>query len=220
MIEEIVPGIVQWDAFRETIGRRVHSTFVLSSGTLIDPMAPDGDDGLDAVAELATPRADRVEQPSSLPGQRSLRQALRLSGALPRSGPLPLHRRASRAGLLLRRAARGRCAGARARVDLRRGDDAAARCRRRRCAGLRRRPHPRRGRSARVHARPAPRRGCRGRAGGAHEEPAADARRGGLRHAAVRARRARLGRRPRAPRRVSRPAAHPDRFEGRTRGGS
>jgi hypothetical protein len=56
MIEEIVPGIVQWDAFRETIGRRVHSTFVLSSGTLIDPMAPDGDGGLDAVAELATPR--------------------------------------------------------------------------------------------------------------------------------------------------------------------
>jgi hypothetical protein len=56
MIEEIVPGIVQWDAFRETIGRRVHSTFVLSSGTLIDPMEPDGDGGLDAVAELATPR--------------------------------------------------------------------------------------------------------------------------------------------------------------------
>jgi hypothetical protein len=56
MIEEIVPGIVQWDAFRETIGRRVHRTFVLSSGTLIDPMAPDGNDGLDAVAELATPR--------------------------------------------------------------------------------------------------------------------------------------------------------------------
>ena len=56
MIQEIVPGIVQWDAFRETIGRRVHSTFVLSSGTLIDPMEPDGDGGLDAVAELATPR--------------------------------------------------------------------------------------------------------------------------------------------------------------------
>jgi hypothetical protein len=56
MIEEIVPGIVQWDAFRETIGRKVHSTFVLSSGTLIDPMAPNGDGGLDALAELATPR--------------------------------------------------------------------------------------------------------------------------------------------------------------------
>jgi hypothetical protein len=56
MIEEIAPGLVQWDAFRETIGQRVHSTFVLSSGTLIDPMAPDGDSGLDAVAELATPR--------------------------------------------------------------------------------------------------------------------------------------------------------------------
>jgi hypothetical protein len=56
MIEEILPGVVQWDAFRETIGHRVHSTFVLSSGTLIDPMAPDGDGGLDAVVELATPR--------------------------------------------------------------------------------------------------------------------------------------------------------------------
>jgi hypothetical protein len=54
MIQEIVPGIVQWDAFRETIGRKVHSTFVLPSGTLIDPMDPD--DGLDAVVELATPR--------------------------------------------------------------------------------------------------------------------------------------------------------------------
>jgi hypothetical protein len=56
MIEEIVPGVVQWDAFRETIGQRVHSTFVLPSGTLIDPMVPDEDGGLDAVAELATPR--------------------------------------------------------------------------------------------------------------------------------------------------------------------
>jgi hypothetical protein len=54
MIEEIVPGIVQWDALRESIGHTVHSTFVLPSGTLIDPMEPDG--GLDAVAELATPR--------------------------------------------------------------------------------------------------------------------------------------------------------------------
>jgi hypothetical protein len=56
MIEEIVPGVVQWDAFRETIGRRVHSTFVLSSGTLIDPMAPDEEGGLDAVSKLATPQ--------------------------------------------------------------------------------------------------------------------------------------------------------------------
>jgi hypothetical protein len=56
MIEEILPGVVQWDAFRETIGRTVHSTFVLSSGTLIDPMAPDEDGGLDAVAELGAPR--------------------------------------------------------------------------------------------------------------------------------------------------------------------
>ncbi len=54
MIEELVPGIVQWEAFRETIGRRVHSSFVLPSGTLIDPMVPE--DGLNAVAELATPQ--------------------------------------------------------------------------------------------------------------------------------------------------------------------
>jgi hypothetical protein len=54
MIEEILPGIVQWDAFRESIGHTVHSTFVLSSGTLIDPMVPE--EGLEAVAAVATPR--------------------------------------------------------------------------------------------------------------------------------------------------------------------
>jgi hypothetical protein len=54
MIEEILPGLAQWGAYHDGIGRLVHSTFVLESGTLIDPMEPE--DGLEVVAALATPR--------------------------------------------------------------------------------------------------------------------------------------------------------------------
>lgn len=54
MIEEILPGLVQWSAFHEGIGRTVFSHFQLGSGTLIDPMEPT--EGLEAVAELATPQ--------------------------------------------------------------------------------------------------------------------------------------------------------------------
>jgi hypothetical protein len=54
MIEEILPGLVQWNAFHEGIGHVVHSSFVLDSGTLIDPMEPE--EGLEAIATLATPQ--------------------------------------------------------------------------------------------------------------------------------------------------------------------
>lgn len=54
MIEEVLPGLVQWDAFHAGIGHPVHSSFVLDSGTLIDPMEPE--EGLAAIADLATPR--------------------------------------------------------------------------------------------------------------------------------------------------------------------
>jgi hypothetical protein len=54
MIEEILPGLVQWSAFHEGIGRTVYSSFVLDSGTLIDPMEPA--EGLDAIGALAKPR--------------------------------------------------------------------------------------------------------------------------------------------------------------------
>jgi hypothetical protein len=54
MIEEVLPGLAQWTAFHEGIGRAVYTHFQLGSGTLIDPMVPE--DGLGAVAELATPR--------------------------------------------------------------------------------------------------------------------------------------------------------------------
>lgn len=53
MIEEISPGLAQWSAFHPGIERLVYSHFELGSGTLIDPMEPD--EGLEAVAELATP---------------------------------------------------------------------------------------------------------------------------------------------------------------------
>jgi hypothetical protein len=54
MIEEILPGLVQWSAFHEGIGHVVHSSFDLHSGTLIDPMEPQ--EGLEALATLATPQ--------------------------------------------------------------------------------------------------------------------------------------------------------------------
>jgi hypothetical protein len=55
MIEEISPGLVEWSAFHRGIGRVAYSHFQLNSGTLIDPMEPD--EGLEAIAELATPRS-------------------------------------------------------------------------------------------------------------------------------------------------------------------
>jgi hypothetical protein len=54
MIEEVLPGLAQWTAFHAGIGRDVYTHFQLGSGTLIDPMVPN--DGLNAVAELATPQ--------------------------------------------------------------------------------------------------------------------------------------------------------------------
>jgi len=54
MFEHVLPGVVQWTAVHERIGRIVHSTFVLDSGTLIDPVEPEG--GLDQLLELARPR--------------------------------------------------------------------------------------------------------------------------------------------------------------------
>lgn len=54
MIEEILPGLAQWTAFHEGIGQPVYTHFQLGSGTLIDPVVPE--DGLEAVAELATPQ--------------------------------------------------------------------------------------------------------------------------------------------------------------------
>jgi hypothetical protein len=54
MIEEILPGLVQWSTFHDGVGRTVYSHFQLGSGTLIDPMEPD--EGLQALAELSTPR--------------------------------------------------------------------------------------------------------------------------------------------------------------------
>jgi hypothetical protein len=54
MIEEVFPGLVQWSSFHEGIGHLVYSSFVLDSGTLIDPMEPE--EGPEAIATLATPQ--------------------------------------------------------------------------------------------------------------------------------------------------------------------
>lgn len=39
-MNEVVPGIFHWTAYRETIGADVHSYYVLGSRTLLDPMVP------------------------------------------------------------------------------------------------------------------------------------------------------------------------------------
>jgi hypothetical protein len=41
VIEEILPGVLHWTAFRDTIGAEVHSYAVPEARVLIDPMEPD-----------------------------------------------------------------------------------------------------------------------------------------------------------------------------------
>jgi hypothetical protein len=54
MVDEILPGLFQWSAFHEGIGHVVRSSFVLESGTLIDPMEPES--GIEVIAAVGTPR--------------------------------------------------------------------------------------------------------------------------------------------------------------------
>jgi hypothetical protein len=39
-MEEILPGLLHWTAYRPTIGRDVHSYYHAPSGTVLDPMVP------------------------------------------------------------------------------------------------------------------------------------------------------------------------------------
>lgn len=58
-MEELAPGLWHWTAFRETIRQTVHSAYVESARTLIDPMAPAQEDGgLDWFARHGPP--DRI----------------------------------------------------------------------------------------------------------------------------------------------------------------
>jgi hypothetical protein len=41
-MREIAPGLLDWTAFRDTIGEAVHSHYVAGPGVLIDPMPADG----------------------------------------------------------------------------------------------------------------------------------------------------------------------------------
>jgi hypothetical protein len=54
-MEEILPGLWHWTAFRDTIGQDVHSHLHEPSGTVLDPMVPPG--GLD---ELGGRRVERI----------------------------------------------------------------------------------------------------------------------------------------------------------------
>jgi hypothetical protein len=42
-MNEIAPGLLDWTAYRETIGAVVHSHYVAGPGVLIDPMPADGE---------------------------------------------------------------------------------------------------------------------------------------------------------------------------------
>ena len=53
-MEAILPGVVHWSAFHEGVERRVHSSFLCESGTLLDPMQPE--EGLDAIADADPPQ--------------------------------------------------------------------------------------------------------------------------------------------------------------------
>jgi hypothetical protein len=52
-MDELAPGLWHWTAFRDTIGRTVHSAYDEASRTLIDPMLPD--EGLGWFAEHGPP---------------------------------------------------------------------------------------------------------------------------------------------------------------------
>jgi hypothetical protein len=52
-MEEILPGVVHWTAFRETIGMEVSCYHLTATRTLVDPLLPEG--GLEAL-----PAAERV----------------------------------------------------------------------------------------------------------------------------------------------------------------
>jgi hypothetical protein len=41
-MQQLAPGLLDWTAYRETIGERVHSHYVVEPGVVIDPMPPEG----------------------------------------------------------------------------------------------------------------------------------------------------------------------------------
>jgi hypothetical protein len=53
MVEEILPGVIHWTAFRDTIGAVVHSYAVPESRVLIDPLVPE--EGIDWFEEQGPP---------------------------------------------------------------------------------------------------------------------------------------------------------------------
>jgi hypothetical protein len=66
-MDELIPGVHHWTAWRETIRQPVHSAYVAPAGVLIDPMVPD-DVGLDWFREQ-----DRVPERIVLTNRHHLR---------------------------------------------------------------------------------------------------------------------------------------------------
>jgi hypothetical protein len=42
-MDEIAPGLLDWTAYRDTIGTAVHSHYATQAGVIVDPMPADGD---------------------------------------------------------------------------------------------------------------------------------------------------------------------------------
>ncbi len=40
-MQQLAPGLLDWTAFRDTIGKPVHAHYVVDSGVVVDPMPPD-----------------------------------------------------------------------------------------------------------------------------------------------------------------------------------
>lgn len=55
-MDELLPGLWHWTAFRDTIGRTVHSAYHEPTGTLVDPMLPGDGTGLEWFAEHGPPQ--------------------------------------------------------------------------------------------------------------------------------------------------------------------
>jgi hypothetical protein len=52
-VNEILPGVLHWTAFRETIGQPVQSYYLVEARALVDPMLPEG--GVEAFADRPAP---------------------------------------------------------------------------------------------------------------------------------------------------------------------
>jgi hypothetical protein len=69
-MDEIVPGILHWATFNDTIGQTVHSHIHTPSGAIFDPLLPAGGVPLDASAEGTSPGPGQADHETSIRDER------------------------------------------------------------------------------------------------------------------------------------------------------